>query len=141
MNSDDRLVIPAGTITGNPHESFGGVRAPIGHMPYVDRPGQARIVRRVRFPDSDTAQDRRLHIHLDDLKALVALAERSPMQRVVFHGVCVDVEVRVVDQGPDVGHQFENWSLLGQAMPEGMEAELRAQRHLGQIKNALDTRS
>lgn len=117
-------------------KSWGGMRREglIADLPHVDRPGQARILKRVRFPDDGNgliATDRRIHMHVDDLRKLIQVAEQSPLQRVVFHGAGVEIELREIG-----GHRFENWTILGVPVPEGVEAELQLQRKSGQVMGA-----
>lgn len=107
-------------------EPWASVRAPIAEVPVLHRPGQDEIVRKVRFPDD--VGDRRLHFDLAALRRLVAIAESSPTQRVVLHGVQVEVEVRRTT----TGHQWENWAVVARdVVPEATGAEATVLARLG----------
>lgn len=99
--------------------SWAGVRRLdlVRQVPHVDRPGQARTLQKVRFPDDGNgllATDRRMFLHIDDLRKLLEIAESSLTQRVVFHGVGLEIEQRQVGD-----HVMEVWALVGVPAPEG----------------------
>lgn len=108
------------------------VRAPVAEVPHLHRPGQAEIVRKVRFPDD--VRDRRLHFDLAALRRLVEIAESSPLQRVVLHGVQVEVEVRR-DAG---GHTWENWAVVARdVVPEGTHRDQTVRAREGAVPSPL----
>lgn len=113
-------------------DPWASVRAPIADVPYLHRPGQAATIRKVRFPDD--VRDRRLHLDLAALRGLVELAESSPLQRVVLHGVQVEVEVR----RDSSGHTWENWALVArEVVPEGTHRDQVVRAREGAPPNAV----
>lgn len=118
--------------SGNSTESFRSVRASVVDVPVLQRPslGGLEIIRKVRFPDEDVAKDRRLHIDVRALEHLLAIARSSGLNRVVIHGVAIEVEVIATPHG----HVFESWALTGYPVPEGGGRDLAVQADVGQIK-------
>lgn len=118
-------------MSGNQDESWKSVRAPISEQAALQRPGGYETLRKIRFPDGvGRFQDRRLHLDLKMLRMLVEMAEGSPTQRAVIHGVVVDVEQLRTPNG----HVFESWTFAGHPVGEGTQKDSTAMADLGQVR-------
>lgn len=89
--------------------------------PGLQLPGRPTVLRDVQFGGDDDPTDRRMVLHVAQLRELLAVAENSLTQRIVMHNFGVRVQLlRAKD-----GHVYEHCTLVAskleaEAAPMGL---------------------
>lgn len=76
--------------------------------PGLQLPGRPTVLRDVQFGGDDDPTDRRMVLHVAQLRELLAVAEDSLTKRVVLHGVGIRVQVLRANDG----HVYEHCTLV-----------------------------
>ena len=72
-------------------------------------PGKDRLLRTVKLGGPETGRDTRMMLSVKELEALLEVARKSPVQRVLIHQAGIRVDVYAHKSG----HQYEVWRLTG----------------------------
>lgn len=88
--------------------SLGGNPVKINPKP-LQRPGHHRIEQEVVIGGPEDVGDRRMYLHVEELRQLLEQAEKSRSRRVVLH----HAGVKVTTFRTSKGHVYQAWQIVG----------------------------